>query len=619
MNSVDLLRQILCSYEASQATIETLLWMKRVSKRWPGIVKFMLADSQWMAPLTRSGQNFVDSPHVVNEDHAPGIQLHEIDVSDFLEKTRLHTWDEASQHYGILILSRQIPKTNMAYINNVYYERLLKSSNDAMSTHPHSLRVHTAGVSLQGALFQLDAPSTFSFEHFRAADVLTKALVKFGSLIDEIDFVEGMLSNMQHMLHQHKCFAQIFRDTGAIEIVIKCMQDFDHSYEVVRKCVLLILQFPVKHFPFILSCGIERVIFTSMQKHPDDIPLQSNSISSLALFYRHGPHSLHSFQDLSPLDLLFDATRKFMHNDSFFRAAVYLFSILTVDVNLFEVHNRFIQEGLVKVIAGGMSLILELTTSTRVARDEELYKHCTQIFFNIAMFEPLRIHLSCSDTNFFLEAGMIVFPLNAEAFLKTCHIFRVVFFISSDVRRPSTSLRLVTMVLDAMSDNYNEYLLHVECMLTLDVLITSRQVLNFVGQQDGFKKIIRSLDNIMGIDSTSTAKIKMALQFPHTLQSDFVMASLSLLSKLPLCSNLAEQSVVILAGVVLQIMSQHNTQVALQSLALGVLDKYMLPYPALYSRFRLGFGLELTRSAMQLDLSSESRRVAQKIVRVCSD
>jgi len=217
MNSVDLLRQILCSYEASQATIETLLWMKRVSKQWPGIVKFMLADSQWMAPLTRSGQNFVDSPHVMNEDHAPGVEIHEIDVSDFLEKTRLHTWDEASQHYGILILSRQIPKTNMAYINNVYYERLLKSSNDAMSTHPHSLRVHTAGVSLQGALFQLDAPSTFSFENFRAADVLTKALVKFGSLIDEIDFVEGMLSNMQHMLDKHKCFAQIFRDTGSRE------------------------------------------------------------------------------------------------------------------------------------------------------------------------------------------------------------------------------------------------------------------------------------------------------------------------------------------------------------------------------------------------------------------
>jgi len=290
-------------------------------------------------------------------------------------------------------------------------------------------------------------------------------------------------------------------------------------------------------------------------------------------------------------------------------------------VNLFEIHNRFVQEGLVKVIARGMSFILQCTP--RVQRDEVLYTNCTQIFFNIAMFEPLRTNLECPAIKILLEAGMVVFTLNVQVFVHTCHLFRVVFFIPSEDRRPSPSLQLMTMVLDAMSVNFNEYLLHVECMLTLNVLMNSRQLVKFVGQQDGFKKIIRSLDGIIGIDSTSTAKIRMALQFPHTLQSEFVMASLSLLSKLPVCSHLADlsffSSSTRLSGIVVQIMAQHSTQVAIQSLALVILGKYMLPYPALYSRFCLEKGMGLTRSAMKLsDLSFESRQVAQKIIRVCS-
>jgi len=625
MTSTDLLRRILCSYEASQATIETLLWMKCVSKLWPGVVKFMLADAQWMAPLTRSGQTFVDGFHFkrwnIVEQGAEGVAFAQVDLSDFLEKMRLHTWHEASQHHGLVALFKHIPKDNLAYFANVYYERLLKISNDAMATHPNSLRVQKAGVSLQGALFPLQDPFTFSFEHFRAADVLTNALGKFCSLTHETDFVESMLSNMQDMLGQHRSFSQIFRDMGAIEIVIKCMKDFDHSYDVVCKCDQVIFGFPVKHIPFMLSCGIERVIFTSMQKHQDDCRLQSDSIASLALLYRHGPHSFDSLQDLTPFDLLFDATKKFMHDDVFFRAAVFIFSILMVDVNLFEIHNRFVLEGLVKVIVRGMSFILQCTP--RVEREEVLYSKCTQILFNIAMFEPLRIHLACPAIKILLEAGMVVFTLNVKMFIQTCHLFRVVFFLPSEARRLSPSLRLVTMVLDAMSDNFNEHLLHVECMLTLNMLMTSRQVLNFVGQQDGFKKITCSLDYIIGADCISRARIKMGLKFPHTVQSEFVMASLSLLCKLPLRRNLTAPSLVSssnrLARVVFHIMRQHDTQIGVQSLALCVLDKYMLPYPASCCIFRFGIGMALLHSAMNLpDLSSESHVIAQKLIRVCS-
>jgi len=259
-----------------------------------------------------------------------------------------------------------------------------------------------------------------------------------------------------------------------------------------------------------------------------------------------------------------------------------------------------------------------LQTSPIVPQDELLYANLTKILFNIAMFQRLRISVACPAIKVLLEVGMLVFPHKVDVFLKTCNLFRLVFFIPSEVRRTTPSLRLVAMVLGGMSDNYNEHLLHVECMLTLDVLMNSRQVLNFVGQQDGFKKIIRSLDGIIGVGCTSTAKIKMALQFPHTLQSKFVLASLSLLSKLPLCDNPTDQSVdssrCRLARVVVQIMRQHKTQIGVQSLALCVLDKYMLPYPALYCRFRLGFGMALTCSAMQ---SPESHQIAQKIIRVC--
>ena len=615
MFSVDLLGQILCSYEASQATIETLLWMKCVSKLWPIVVKRMLSNGAWMAPLGRSGMTFVNGNHMIAEDHTADVD--DVYLRDFLDKIQQHTWYEPAQHYGLVVLCQQIPKSNMEYASNVHYEHLLNISNNAMITHPKSLRVQAAVASLLRALFLRDFGTIFTFEYSRAAHGLTKALVNFGSVIGGIVFVENVVSNIHYLLEQHKCFAPIFREAGAIETVIKCMQDFDYSYDVVCKCVLVIFEFPVKHIPFILSCGIERVIFTGMQKYPNDLRRQSDSITSLALFYRHGPHSLDSCQDLSPLDLLFDATNKFMHDDTFFRAAVYVFSILTVDVNLFEIHNRFVQAGLIKVIASGMSCIL-LSTPI-IPRDEDLYTNCTQIFFNIAMFEPLRIRLACPGIEVLLETGLVVFPLNVQVFLKTCHLFRVVFFTASEDRRPSPSVRLVKIVLDAMSDNYDEHLLHVECMLTLNVLTNSRQLLNFVAQQDGFKKIIRSLDNIMGIDSTSTAKIKMALQFPHTLQSDFVMACLSLLSKLPLCKNLTVRSSTRLARVVMQIMRQHETQIGVQSLALCVLNKHMLPYPELYCLFGFGIGMALVHSAMNLpDLSSESRVIAQKIIRVCT-
>jgi len=413
------------------------------------------------------------------------------------------------------------------------------------------------------------------------------------------------------MLEQHECFRQVFRQVGAIEIVIKYMHDFEHSHAVVDMCHLVILQFPAEYVPFILSCGIERIIFTRMQKLAYNVKVQTNSMVTLAWFYRNGSHAFDSFQDLFPLTLIFNATQKFMHEDDFFRAAVYLLSILMVDREIFEIQHRFVQMGYVQLIASRMQSILK--PGPIMPADELLYTNLTRILCSIAMFPHLHTSVACPSIKVSLEAGMLIFPHNVDVLLATCNLFRLVFFPLSDVRRPTPALSIVVMVLCAISENYNEHLLHVECILTLDVLMNSRQVLNFVSQQNGFDIINRTLYRIIGVGSTSAAKVKMASQFPHTLQSEFVLASFSLLSKLPLCDNSTD------CFVVKQIMRQHKTEIRVQNSALYMLDKYMLPNSNMICRFRLGGGVGLVRSAIELpDLSPASHAIAQKIICVCS-
>jgi len=68
-----------------------------------------------------------------------------------------------------------------------------------------------------------------------------------------------------------------------------------------------------------------------------------------------------------------------------------------------------------------------------------------------------------------------------------------------------------------------------------------------------------------------------------------------------------------------QIMCQHQGEIALQSLALSVLDKYMLPYADLHCDFRLGAGLERIQDAMEMPgLCPTAREISHKIVRAFS-
>jgi hypothetical protein len=216
---------------------------------------------------------------------------------------------------------------------------------------------------------------------------------------------------------------------------------------------------------------------------------------------------------------------------------------------------------------------------------------------------------------------MVKLPLNADVLLATCNIFRLVFFMPSQIRRPNHSLRLVNVVLGAMRDHLDVYRLQVECILTLDVLLDSRQVLNFLGQHDAFRITTRTLFGIIGIKSVLVAKLEMGVLFPHALQSKFVQASLFLLGKLPVCVTSTDFSAttVSLANVVAQVMRQHKKDSTIQNAALHLLDKYMLPYSHLHHRFRQDTGLSLVRSAIELpDLTPASRVSAEKILRLCS-
>jgi len=200
---------------------------------------------------------------------------------------------------------------------------------------------------------------------------------------------------------------------------------------------------------------------------------------------------------------------------------------------------------------------------------------------------------------------------------------KLVFFLSSKDRRPAPVLSVVNLVLDAMSNNQNEHFLNVECILMLDALMNYQQASKFVSEKNGFKLIVRALYAIISFNSTSTAKLKMSEQFPHNIQTDFVQATFSLLSNLPPCAqnpdHSVKKSIAILASVVTQVMRQHNTQIKVQTAALNTLDKFMVPYPYLFKRFRQDTGPACMRNAIKLpDLSSESRAIAQKILCVCA-
>jgi len=166
-----------------------------------------------------------------------------------------------------------------------------------------------------------------------------------------------------------------------------------------------------------------------------------------------------------------------------------------------------------------------------------------------------------------------------------------------------------------MKNNPSEYLLNVEYVLTLDTLMNARYVKNFLSQKHGFKWIVHVLYEIIGFES----KNYTSTTFSHDSQNKFVEDSFSILSKLPPRSQPLTNCTVVLASVVTEVMCQHKEETKIQDAALHVLDKYIIALSELHSRFRKDAGLLLTQNALKLpDLSSESHKIAQKILRVCA-
>jgi hypothetical protein len=631
MNS-DLLGRILCSLKASQATIDTLIWMKRVSKLWPRLVKGMLVDPTWMHSFIESGNLFVndiDTIVGISVDHWVDLHVDDTVLREFLEQMQQHGWHEAVQYHGIVALWPS-DSTIMLDLSAEHLELLLIVNNNAMGIHQKSLRVQNAALSLLDSLFRNEVSLILTLEHLRAASGVTRALLNFGDGTAGIAIVESILSTMTLMLEKTEgfIFQNEFRREGAIELVIKCMRKSDCSQTIQRSCVAILMQFCSEHVPFILSCGIERVLFMHMTQRYFDIQVQIECMVLLAYFYTVDSPMICNFPDLSPLKIIFDNIERFKQDDhttnsdhqSFFGASMYLLSSLMANRDNFEVHVTFVHKGYVKWIASKMQHILQ--TAPIEFRDEIVYTHVTKILSSLGMFPRLHTSVACPSIKVSLERGMLAFPTNEDVQRATCSVFRRIFFVPSQVRRPTPGLSLVKLILDTISNNPN-YLLMVECVLTLDLMMDSRQVLIFVSQHDGFNIIATTFNSVIGIDSTSTrAKRGMGLQFSHSLQSEFAQASFSLLNKLPLCPPSVDfhATILFLARAVTQVILQHKTEVNIQSGGLLMLEKYMIPHSKLHQSFRMDTGLSLMYSAIELpDLSSESRAIAQKIISVCSN
>jgi len=501
--------------------------------------------------------------------------------------------------------------TDNSVCSAVQLELLLGVCNNAMGIHRKSRRVQEAGVGKLSEFLSSDVEFVFTAENARAAASLLRCLQTFGHLAGEDYMVHQIIETM--FLMRNRGFLQEFRRLGAIEILIdflgKCQGD--HSLE--KTCFYILRRFPVEDIHLMLRCGIEQIIFTRMQESPDDCSVNSDSLSFLHWLYVHDSHAFLSTQDSRPVCIIFETTAKFMHKDGFFDNAVSLFSLLMRDMTLSKVHSLFVLVGYVEMISGRMKSIVESASVT--PRDECLYHDFMEILCSISQCDHLYKSVAWPDIKVLLEAGMPVFKHNPRVLQLTFDIFRHEFFSPSKIDFTLSALSIAEMVLGVLTDNLDKVGLMVTCMLTLDGLSICPQVVNLLSQQDGFKTITSSLHNIVAVSTTPVLS--------HSAKDQFFRASLFILSLLIPCDNPTDQSMasarLLLMEDVMEIMHKHQGEILLQSLALSVLDKYMLPYPDLYCHFRLGAGLERIQKAMELpDLSSDAREISHKILRVFS-
>jgi len=323
----------------------------------------------------------------------------------------------------------------MSVLSDVQLELLLNVCNNAMAIHRKSRRVQEAGIHRLEVFFQDDIEFVFTVEHSRTASAVSRCLQTYGYLTGKENMVQEIVSTMFLMLGQKKGFVEEFRRLGAIEIVIhflgKCG---DGDYFVSTKCFDILRMFPVEDIPLMLSCGIERIIFTRMHKYPGDYLVNWDSFSTLNWLYVNSSHAFLSTQDFRPLYTIFEATERFMWQDEFFQNAVHLFSVLMRDMTLLKVHCFFVQMGYVEMIYSRMKSILETPSIT--PGDELLCQRSTEILFSISQCDPLYKSVECSDIKVLLEAGMLVFTHNPRVLQLTCDIFRNAFFTPSNIGFP---------------------------------------------------------------------------------------------------------------------------------------------------------------------------------------
>jgi len=587
MLSLDILGYILRCYVASQAIIDELVWMKLVSKQWQIVVDVMFLDQTWLCPFIQSGNSFVDdiAAHAAIIFDWDDLKIDQASLHDYLQKMRMHTRHEAAQFHGIEKIQEMISQHHSSIFKVTPPDMLLLFNivNNAMNTHREVVRVQKIGLRLQYTLLSQDQYNNtpVCHEYFRAVDGLVRNMQFFGDDVNEKDFM--------HM------------------------------------CNLIIFEFSTDFVPRMLSCGVEKILFARMLKYTDEMNVQTLCMSALAFFYDESSPSLDPSDVWHFLTALFDGMDKFMHYEQFLHNVANLFKTLVfIEEYSSTICYHVVEKGYMNIFADELNLLLSYGDNVdEMQQAEVVYTSIMKTFRGILNHQPLCIDMVLENIKDVIQVGMARYETNIEVQFTTCVFFRFVFFPFSETRGVAPTLKIVQLVLNAMKNNPAEHLLNVECVLTLDTLMNSRHITKYVNEQHGFKCIAHKLYDIVGFESTSSAKNCMSTKFSLNCQRLFVEASFSILNKLPPRSRQLEYHVtnctVVLASVVTEVMRQHSQETEIQSAALHALEKYIVAHPELHSRFREDGGLLLMQNALKLpDLRPESQEIAQKILRLCA-
>jgi len=591
MLRIDILGYILRCYYASQAIIDKLVWMKLVSKQWQIVVSAMFLDEKWLHPFIQSGNVFIgDIPeHVAIIFNWDNSTIDQVSLHEYLQQMRMHTRHEAAQFHGIKKLYEMISHIPMPKFNVIDpdVQLLFNIVNNALNTHSKVLRVQKIGIQLQCILLLYKPDSrAVCIEYGRAVDGVVKTMQVFGDDISEKDFI--------------------------------------------HTCTRILFNFSTDYISRMLSFGVERVLFKQMLMHSGDFDLQTSCMAALVWFYREASPSLDPHDVLHFLTAMFDALAQFQHEESFLQIVANIFKTLVfIEEYSSTLCCHLVEEGYMNIFADELKVYVSYNGPVdEMQMNENAYTNIMKMFRGILNHPHLCINMAMQSIKDVIQIGMSKYQTNTEVQYTTCRFFRLVFFPLSETRNIAPTPKILKLVLNAMENNPAERLMNVECVLSLDTLMNTRHITNYASEQQVFELIVHKLYEIISaFESTSSGQNYMS----HNCQSEFVQASLSILSKLPSRSHRLQHydtdCILNLTSSVTEVMLQYSNETKIQDAALHVLEKYIFANSEIDSSFHkdgISFhkntGLLLMKNALKLpDLSSESRTIAQKILRLCAD